>query len=248
MCSWPRTFDQVALVVKTLTLTLKSLSRVQLFATPWTVAYQAPPSMELSRQEYWSGLPFPSPGDLPDPGIKPGSPALQADALLSEPPGKNLPANAADIRYAGLIPRWGRSPGGGHGNPLQYSCLDNMWTEEPGGLQSMKLHRVGHDLARTQERGVELSGAQGRLSEALSFLSQVCLPPPSRCRPSLRNAGWQDKTRRYKTASFRSEGATCHSCPGSHSQAEDPGGHASWGGSGRLRGEGSHVCMCWGFP
>ena len=67
---------------------MKSLSRVQLFATPWTVAHQAPPSMGFSRQEYWSGLPFPSPGDLPDPGIKPRSPALQADALTSEPPGK----------------------------------------------------------------------------------------------------------------------------------------------------------------
>ena len=66
---------------------VKSLSRVQLFATPWTVAHQAPPSMEFSRQEYWSGLPFPSPGDLPHPGIEPGSPALWADALLSEPPG-----------------------------------------------------------------------------------------------------------------------------------------------------------------
>ena len=55
---------------------VKSLSCVQLFATPWTVAYQAPPSMGFSRQEYWSGLPFPSPGDLPDPGIKPWSPAL----------------------------------------------------------------------------------------------------------------------------------------------------------------------------
>ena len=60
---------------------------VQLFATPWTVAHQAPPSMGFSRQEYWSWLPFPSPGDLPDPGIKPRSPALQADALTSEPPG-----------------------------------------------------------------------------------------------------------------------------------------------------------------
>ena len=63
-------------------------SRVGLFATPWTIAYQAPPSMGFSRQEYWSGLPFPSPGDLPTPGIEPGSPALQTDALLSEPPGK----------------------------------------------------------------------------------------------------------------------------------------------------------------
>ena len=55
---------------------VKSLSRVQLFATPWTVAYQAPPSMGFSRQEYWSGLPLPSPEDLLDPGIEPGSPAL----------------------------------------------------------------------------------------------------------------------------------------------------------------------------
>ena len=50
-------------------------------ATPWTVARQIPLSMEFSRQEYWSGLPFPSPGDLPDPGIEPRSPALQADSL-----------------------------------------------------------------------------------------------------------------------------------------------------------------------
>ena len=67
---------------------VESLSCVRLFATPWTVAYKAPLSMEFSRQEYWSGLPLPSPGDLLDPGIKSGSPALQADALPSEPPGK----------------------------------------------------------------------------------------------------------------------------------------------------------------
>ena len=64
---------------------MKSLSRVRLFATPWTVAYQDPPSMGFSRQEHWTGLLFPSPGDLPNPGIKPGSPALQGGALLSEP-------------------------------------------------------------------------------------------------------------------------------------------------------------------
>ena len=67
---------------------VKSLSRVRLFATPWTVARQAPPCMGFSRQESWSGLPLPSPGDLPDPGIEPGSPALQTDALPSEPLGK----------------------------------------------------------------------------------------------------------------------------------------------------------------
>ena len=65
---------------------VKLLSRVRLFATPWTVAFQASPSMGFSRQEYWSGLPCPSPGDLPNPGIEPGSPALEADALTSEPP------------------------------------------------------------------------------------------------------------------------------------------------------------------
>ena len=63
---------------------MKLLSRVQLFATLWTVAPQAPLSMGFSRQEYWSGLPFPSPGDLPEPGIEPRSPAFQADALPSE--------------------------------------------------------------------------------------------------------------------------------------------------------------------
>ena len=120
---------------------MKSLSRAQLFATPQTAAHQAPQSMGFSRQEYWSGLPFPPPGDLPDPGIEPGSPALEADALTSEPPSvvgiqvlplkwasqvvvgvKNLPANAGD---AGSIPGPGRFPGGGHGNLLQYSCLEN---------------------------------------------------------------------------------------------------------------------------
>ena len=69
---------------------VKSLIRVQLFATPWTVAYHAPLSMGFSRQEYWSGLPFPSPGDLPNTGIEPVSPALQTDALPSEPPNVNV--------------------------------------------------------------------------------------------------------------------------------------------------------------
>ena len=58
---------------------VKLLSHVQLFATPWTVAYQGPPSMGFSRQEYWSGLPLPSPEDLPDPGIEPRSPTLWSD-------------------------------------------------------------------------------------------------------------------------------------------------------------------------
>ena len=64
-----------------------SLSCVWLFVTPWTVACQAPLSMRFSRQEYWSGVPFPSLGYLPHPGIKPRSPALHTDSLLSETPG-----------------------------------------------------------------------------------------------------------------------------------------------------------------
>ena len=73
--------------------------------TPWTVAHQAPPSMGFSRQEYWSGLPFPSPGDLPDPGTEPRFSALQADALTSEPPGKTtvkkaLTSNIRPLTFA----------------------------------------------------------------------------------------------------------------------------------------------------
>ena len=68
------------------------------FVTPWTVASQALLSMEFSRQEYWSGLPFPSPGDLPNPGMELGSPALYADYLPSKPPGKpDIPKHQAQL-------------------------------------------------------------------------------------------------------------------------------------------------------
>ena len=80
-----KTMFMLNLLVK---VKVKSLSHVWLFATPWTVACQAPLSMGFSRQEYWSRLPFPSPGNLSNPGIEPRSSALQADTLTSEPPGK----------------------------------------------------------------------------------------------------------------------------------------------------------------
>ena len=154
---------------------VKSLSPVWLFATPWTVAYQGPQAMEFSRQEYWAG--FLSSGDLPNPGIEPRSPALEADALLSEPPGKpvtkdslkdknkqkfinmcipGLPggtvvknpfANAGEARDAGSIPGLGRSPGERNGNPLQYSCLGNSTDRGAWGLQSMGSQRFGHEWA-----------------------------------------------------------------------------------------------------
>jgi len=104
-----------------------SVSHVQFFVTPWTVAHQAPLSMGFFRQEYRSGLPFPSPGDLPDPGIKPGSPASQVHLLPSEPPRKPLR----------------------HGCPLQYSCLENpmdrgaWWTTVHGVTKSqIRLKRL----------------------------------------------------------------------------------------------------------
>ena len=70
--------------------------------TPWTVAHQASLSMGFSGQEYRSGLPFPSPGDLPNPEIEPGSPALQADALTSEPPGKHSTIQINDFALSEL--------------------------------------------------------------------------------------------------------------------------------------------------
>ena len=85
------TFAFQSLIIK---VELESLSHVRLFATPWTVAYQAPQSMEFSRQEYWSEWPFPPPRDLPNPGIEPRSPALQADSLPSEPPDNKVEEKA----------------------------------------------------------------------------------------------------------------------------------------------------------
>ena len=80
-------FEHSVCVCVCVCVCVKSLSHVRLFATPWTVAFQASLSTEFSRQEYWGGWPFPFPGHLPDPGIEPRSSALQADSLLPEPPG-----------------------------------------------------------------------------------------------------------------------------------------------------------------
>ena len=114
------------------------LSCVRLFATSCTIVHQAPLSMEFSRQKYWSGLPFPSPGDLPDPGIEPASFSLAGRFLPTEPPCvyvcvyiysfSGFPDGASGkepacqcrkiIRDMGSIPGLGGSPGGQHGNPL----------------------------------------------------------------------------------------------------------------------------------
>ena len=130
--------------------------------------------MRFSRQEYWSQLPFPPPGDLSDPGIKPWSPALQADSLLSEPPGKSLdkpvcvcrgegwegvqgcasqvellvknpPANAGDVKVVGSIPGLGRSTEEGMATHFSILAWEIPWTDEPGRLQSVGSQRVRHD-------------------------------------------------------------------------------------------------------
>ena len=116
---------------------------------------QAPPSMEFSRQEYLSGLPFPSPGDLPHPGIKPRFPSSQAASSPSEPlaktpyildtdnpipglswllSGKESVCGARNAGEPHSTPASGRTPGGGHGNPRQHWRIS--WSEEPGGLYS----------------------------------------------------------------------------------------------------------------
>ena len=107
---------------------LGCFSRAQLFVTLWTVARQASLPMGFSRQEYWSELPFPSPGDLPHPGIEPRSPtsALAGGFFTTGFPGssagKESTCNAGDL---GSIPGLGRYSGEGNGYPLQYSYLEN---------------------------------------------------------------------------------------------------------------------------
>ena len=97
---------------------VKLLSCVRLFATPWTVVYQAPQSTEFSRQEYWSGLPFPSPGDLPNRGMEPGSPELQADTLPSNHQGSPY----ISIKWMKLCEGLLRGPGTWHPGSIQPTC------------------------------------------------------------------------------------------------------------------------------
>ena len=133
---------------------VKSLSCVQLFATPWTVARQAPPTMGFSRQEYWSGLSFPSPGDLPNPGIEPVSlvlaggfftrTSLVAQTVKCLPTvretwvrslGQEDPLEKEMATYSSTL----------HGKYSSTLAWKIPWTEERGRLQSMGSQRVGHD-------------------------------------------------------------------------------------------------------
>ena len=108
---------------------VKSLRHIQLFVILWTVACQAPPSMGLSRQEYWSEVPFPSPRDLPNPEIKPRSPALQPDSLPFELPGN--PKSEFTVyfflsnKHIALYRLWHSS----HGHVVQF--LNRVWLCNP---------------------------------------------------------------------------------------------------------------------
>ena len=117
------------------------------FATPGIVACQAPLSMGFSRQEYWSGLQFPSPGDLFGPSIKPGSLALHADFLSSEllVQGDSLLSGGSDT---GSIPGWRRSPGEGNDNALQYSCLENFLDK---GAWRATVHRIAKSQTQVSD-------------------------------------------------------------------------------------------------
>ena len=103
-CLTPWSYEDVLIHVCVHT---QLLSRVLLFATSWTVAHQAPLSMGFSRQDYWSGLPYNPPGDLPNPGIEPRSPALWAEALTSEPPGKpHIRMRVGFLSFPSFIEIW----------------------------------------------------------------------------------------------------------------------------------------------
>jgi len=161
---------------------VKLLSRVRLCATPWTAAYQAPPSMGFSRQQYWSGVPLSSPSymyihkyAMPMPCILgfPGSSTdeestqcgrpcfdswiekipwrkdrLPTPVFLGFPGSSDGKESACNAENLGLIPELERSPGGGHGNPLQYSCLEN-----PHGWRSLVGYTPqGHKESDTTEQ------------------------------------------------------------------------------------------------
>ena len=145
------------------------LSRVWLFVTSWTAAFQASLSMEFSRQQYWSEFPFPTPGDLSNPGIKPTSPAspilasgffnlrrginweigIDVYTLLyvkgGFPGGSDGEGPACNARDLGSIPGSERSPGEGNGSPLQYSCLENP--KDRGAWQT-----TVHGVSKSQTR------------------------------------------------------------------------------------------------
>ena len=142
---------------------MKSLSRIQLFGTAWTVAYQSLPSMGFSRQEYWSGLPFPSPGDLPSPGIEPASPALAGWFFTTQPPG-SLPVMTPKCLFLTWICMWENSF---YTHPLVRTRLHLVWKDR-------ELWMSGLGTKESHCRIWSLSLALRNLEDWISSNSQSC--------------------------------------------------------------------------
>ena len=150
---------------------VKSLSHVRLFATPWTVAYQAPPSMEFSRQEYWSGLPFPSPGHLPNPGIE-----SWPDTLPSEPPGKPLNTHTKPTDSMTESPQAKQRTGKEHSPTHQQTT--GFFTEHGPAHQGKSQFSPQPVLPSHQEACTSLlhSSTRGQTEEARTIIPQPQKP------------------------------------------------------------------------
>ena len=152
----------------------KLLSHAQLFATPWTVAHQAPLSMRFSRQGYWSGLPFPSPGDLPDLGIEPGSPALQADSLPTELQGKPEIEPRSPTLQADSLPA----------EPQEKPQGQSKSTTNLDGSQHLE---AGSQLELGSQQGWScFTGAHGESGSGVQAQERPCTCPeaaPATCSP-----------------------------------------------------------------
>ena len=148
---------------------LSCFSHVWLSATLWSVACQAPLSIWFPRQEYWSGLPFPSPGDLPNPGMETAScrsPAEKALAPHSSPLAWKVPWMEEPMGSRRVGHNWATSfslscIGEGNGNPLQCFCLVNLRDGRAGGLPPMGSHRVEHDWSDLAAAAADLLHWQG---------------------------------------------------------------------------------------
>ena len=170
---------------------VKSLSRVRLFATPWTTAYQAPLSMGLCRQEYWSGLPFPSPGNLPDPGIKPGSPTLQAEALPSALSGKSISFLELSNIQNDLVPSFA------------YAAVDC--------LQGLSVTQLVNVQGTERQMEVPKEPPPCLLSLPLNLWPCPVLPTPVAGQPVLR-LHWKDRGwRKRKRDTEQAQGLLCWS-------------------------------------
>ena len=146
------------------------LSHIWLFVTLWAVAHQALLSMEFSRQEYWSGLPFPSPGDLPDPGIKPGSPALQADSLPSEPQGFPSELDSFSLCLCQVMPVFAEASG-----PCLFPVFQSQEKQSRAGISKAR----PWELAVSEVEGVLPREPSQLLDGLLCWVLERCLSPGS---------------------------------------------------------------------